>query len=196
MELQGLKSLYISMKQQNIDRCRFTFPFRGTVFDVLFFIDENPYKLLFGAKGTRFSFSLDVKKGFTIKTFLDKEILNKLYKVLGLQPDPNNPFSTKNFFTEFNKKIPEEISKKDIPTPYQIAPYVNIKEDSDKVYFRNWRFHDGENSNVRLVNLEKTKMLLGNEIYINCKNKNVSSCWTDDPAAENIDINEFNKIYR
>ncbi|MDC7783923.1 DUF6037 family protein [Priestia megaterium] len=195
MQLQGLKPLYISMKQQNIDRCRFTFSFRGTVFDVLFFIDESPYKLLFGAKGTRFSFTLAVEGGFTIQAFLDNEILSKLCKVLGLQYDPNNPFSTKYFFEEFNNRIPGKISKKDIPAPYEIAPYVNIKEDAEKVYFRNWRFHDGIKSNVRPENLEKTKLLLGNKIYINCKKKNVSSCWTDDPALDNKDIEDFNKIY-
>ncbi|NGY93862.1 hypothetical protein F3K44_31335 [Bacillus megaterium] len=77
MQLQGLKPLYVSMKQQNIDRCRFTFQFRKTVFDVLFFIDEKPFQLIFGAKERIFILNVMSLKGF--KSILDltqKHIVN------------------------------------------------------------------------------------------------------------------------
>lgn len=195
MKIEGLKPLYSSMKQQNIDRCRFTFQFRGTFFDVIFFIDEEPYKLIFGAKRKNFYFERIVNAGFNIDTRFDPETYSELCKVLNLKYDPDNPFSPRYLFEEFNNNIPQNISKKDIPATYQIAPYVNIKEDAHKIYFWYWKFHDGVTSNASPENLEKTQQLLGDKAFINCKKKNVSSCWTDDPALDNKDIEEFNNIY-
>ena len=195
MQLQGLKPLYISMRQQNIDRCRFSFQFRKTVFDVLFFIDEKPFQLIFGAKGKNFYFERNVTEGFQINTGFDPKTYSKLCEVLGLKYDPNNPFSPKYLFEEFNNRVPDNISIRNVPTTSQISQYRDIKEEADKIYFWRWTFHDGKKSNVKPKNLDKTRALLGYEAYETCKKRNISSCWTDDPAKENKDTEYMNQIY-
>ncbi|KMN92413.1 DUF6037 family protein [Priestia aryabhattai] len=195
MQLPGLKPLYASMKQQNIDRCRFTFSFRKTVFDVMFFIDEKPYELLFGAKGKNFFFERTVNEGFKINTGFDRETYSELCKVLGLKYDPNNPFSPKYLFEEFNNRVPNNVALSDVPTTAQISTYRNIEEEPDKIYFWRWIFHDGIKSNAKPENLDKTRRLLGLKAYNACKKRNISSGWSADPAKEKRDSKYINRIY-
>ena len=61
MKLNGLVSLYRSMKHQNIDRYRFEYKHGKALFDVFFLVDENPFILLFGTKGDSFSFEVQVE---------------------------------------------------------------------------------------------------------------------------------------
>jgi len=49
-----------------------------------------------------FSFTLYVEPGFYINLHLPKEIFKKLCEVLELRFNPQNPFSTRAFFMEFN----------------------------------------------------------------------------------------------
>ncbi|MEK5383232.1 hypothetical protein [Niallia sp. FSL W8-0635] len=71
MKLTGLKDLYKSMKQQNIDRYQFDFTYYNVKFDVLYFIDEVPNKLGFGIKTHNYYFETEVKAGFYIREFID-----------------------------------------------------------------------------------------------------------------------------
>ena len=45
MKLDGLVALYKSMKNQDIDRYRFEYSHARALFDIFFFIDENPFIL-------------------------------------------------------------------------------------------------------------------------------------------------------
>ena len=92
------------MKTQKIERYRFDFKSSNAVFNVFFFIDGSPFKLLFGAKGHTFGFEVEVGKGFKIETNLEKSVFKELCIVLGLTYDPNNKFSPFEFFNEFNKR--------------------------------------------------------------------------------------------
>lgn len=98
MKLDGLVELYRSMKDQGIERYRFEYRHGHTLFDVFFFIDESPFILLFGAKGEAFSFEVKVIAGFNIDPTLGSDTYRELCRVLGLEYDPNNPFSPTVFF--------------------------------------------------------------------------------------------------
>ncbi|MGY8871623.1 MAG: DUF6037 family protein [Pseudomonadales bacterium] len=179
MKLDGIIPLYKSMKTQNIDRYRFDYKVGKATFDVFFFIDSSPYLLLFGVKAESFSFELEVKNGFVIETKIDNDIYKKLCKVLGLEFDPARPFSTWDFFKEFNSKIPLKAKTSHPVRPQDIAPYQSVAEEADKVYFVGWRDNSKWGTQVQEVNLEKTRKLLGVNAYLRCKQKNISSCWSD-----------------
>ena len=181
MKLDGLINLYWSMKDQEIDRYRFEYKHGKALFDVFFFIDESPFVLLFGAKGEAFSFEMEVKKGFYIFPKLDNQTYRDLCRILGLKYDPNNPFSPKGFFEQFNKCIPQKASKRSEAEPQHIALYRSVAEEGDKIYFLGWRNNGIRGERVREANLKKTRDLLGQKAYERCKSKNISSCWTDDP---------------
>lgn len=184
MKLNGIQSLYSGMRGQSIDRYRFDYKNGKGHFDIFFFIDEQPFILLFGAKGGNFSFEVQVKKGFEIQTMLDKETFNKLLDFLGIKYSPQNPFSTNKFFQDFNQNIPNSARLSNIPKPQEIIKYRKNVEESEKIYFWKWLDNTKQGNHVSEENLEKTKKILGIKAYERCKKKNISSCWTNDKSKE------------
>ena len=184
MQLDGLKNLYQAMKKVKIERYRFDYKNGKGKFDIFFFIDENPFILLFGAKGGNFSFELVVKNGFTIDTKLDKETYKKLIRFLDIEYSEGDPFSTFKFFEDFNLSIPNKLSVSNLAKPHEIIKYRKNVEESNKIYFWKWLDNTKQGNEVSIENLEKTKQLLGIQAYNRCKNKNISSCWTDDKSKE------------
>ncbi|GGK54524.1 DUF6037 family protein [Amphritea balenae] len=186
MKLDGLVPLYKSMKTQGIDRYRLEYKCGKAIFDVFFFIDDSPYLLLFGVKGGSFSFELKVENGFVIDHKLDNDTYRKLCEVLGLEYDPEKPFSPWSFFSEFNGKVPNSAFSNQKVKPQDVAPYKSVAEEQNKIYFVGWRDNYKWGTTVQQANLDKTKELLGARAYIRCKEKNISSCWTDqkDQAIE------------
>ncbi|MGG1518476.1 DUF6037 family protein [Paenibacillus oryzisoli] len=180
MKLDGIVSLYNDMRLSNLNRYRFGFTYNNVSFDVFFFIDESPYKLMFGVKAENFYFELDVKKGFIIDPTLEREKYSELCRILGLRYDETNKFKPIYFFTEFNKKIPQKADKKNTPKPHEIAVYRKDVEEADKIYFMGWLDNTINGKKFTTKNLEKTRLLLGKDAYVQCKAKNVSSRWTDD----------------
>ncbi|NEN83073.1 DUF6037 family protein [Paenibacillus elgii] len=180
MKLDGIISLYNDMRQLSLKRYRFGFRYNNVAFDVFFFIDESPYKLMFGVKAENFYFEVDVKKGFVIDSTLSHEKYSELCRILGLQYDPINKFKPIYFFSEFNKNIPQKADRKNTPKPHEIAGYRKDVEEADKIYFMGWLDNTTNDKKVTPKNLEKTRLLLGKDAYKRCNAKNVSSRWTDD----------------
>lgn len=181
MNLTGLKEIYRQMKVNSMKRYKFGFSYNNIAFDIFYFIDEIPNKLIFGVIGDNCYFELDVKEGFEINTYLG-DIYAKLCSILGLQYNPNSPFKTTYFFEAFNNAIPKIINVENKPKPEDIARYSKDIEDSEKVYFMGWLDNEKAGNKVRDLNLEKTRRLLGYDAYVLCKQKNISSRWTDDKA--------------
>ena len=182
MKLDGLVAIDEGMKAQGIERYRFRYQCNKVTFEVFFFIDETPFKLLFGLIGGSFAFDLTVEEDFTINPILPRQKYYELCEVLGLKYDPNNRFSTAAFFREFNRRIPRTVNKRQEAKAHQVARYYRNVEEADKVYFIGWRYHNGIKSNATPENKEKTKLLLGFKAYEICSAKNISSCWCDDPS--------------
>ncbi|MGZ9785443.1 DUF6037 family protein, partial [Bacillus pseudomycoides] len=141
MKLDALIQLYQTMKSQGINRYKFDFTFNKVTFDVFFFIDESPFKLMFGAKLRNFYFELDVNPGFNISTYLGEKY-NELCEVLGLEYDPDNPFKSRRFFEAFNQRIPVTININNQPQPHDVARYRRDVEEADKIYFLGWLNHE------------------------------------------------------
>jgi Family of unknown function (DUF6037) len=181
MKLDRLMLLYQSMKSEGIERYRFKYQVGKAVFDVFFFTDGAPFLLLFGVKAKNFSFELDVMPGFVINPQLDRDTYRRLCQILGLEYDLDRPFSPWIFFSEFNLKIPQQALAEQKAKPQDVAPYRSIAEESDKVYFFGWR--DNYKWGTEVQNLDKTRTLLGEKAYQRCKQKNISSCWTDKEEA-------------
>lgn len=188
MRLNGLEPLYRSMRYQGIDRYRFRYRCNNVEFDIFFLIDETPFQLLFGVLIKNFSFILPVERGFCINPKLDPEDFSGLCKVLGLRPNPENRFSTRAFFEEFNQCIPAQADRRNVFEPHEIAPYYPKVEEADKKYFWGWRHNDVLKERVSSENLEKTRRILGYQAYEICKARNISSRWTN----RREDAKEFN----
>lgn len=179
MKLEGIIPLYRSMKQQGIERYKFEFSLNQCMFDVFFFIDSSNFLLLFGAKGENFSFEITVERGFQISTRLETQVYRELCRVLGLKYDLKNRFSPSKFFEDFNYRIPDKAYFRQKAEPHEIAQYYNNIEESHKKYFLGWRDNTSRGDNVTDSNLFKTKALLGEAAYRRCRERNISSCWTD-----------------
>jgi len=183
MKLTGLFDLYRSMRSQGIDRYRFSYRSGKALFDVFFFVDEGPFILLFGVKSDNFSFEIDVERGFEIEPRLDPDTYKELCRVMGLEYNPDKPFSPWNFFQEFNGNIPNQAASAQRAMPHEVAGYRSVAEEANKRYFIGWRDNTKRSEQVGELNLEKTKSLLGTRAFNRCKQKNISSCWTDNKKA-------------
>jgi hypothetical protein len=170
------------MQDQEIDRYRFGYANGKAAFDVFFFIDEIPFILLFGVKGDNYCFEIEILKGFQINLPLCKEIYTNLCRILGLKYDPSNRFSPKDFFEQFNTFIPSIANKTSEAKPHEFAKYYPHIEEANKVYFLGWRDNKIRGEKVTPENLLKTRKLLGSKVSEMSLSKNISSCWTDDPA--------------
>lgn len=169
------------MKQKNIDRYKFDFHYQGVKFNVLYFIDETPNVLAFGILQHNYYFEIEVKTGFEIRAFIHE--YSNFCKIMGFTFNPNSPYKLSYFFEEFNKVIPKEAKKSNIPKPSQIAIYRKYVEKLDKIYFMKWRDNSEAGHQVSPENLEKTRQLLSYKAYTMCK-KNISSCWSPNPNDE------------
>lgn len=179
MELGRLRELYKDMRRQGLTRAQFQYRLNNVVFDVIFFIDDSPFQLLFGAIGHRCSFFVDVKQGFEIRPFIQPQTaFDTLCKALNLRSDPANPFSITKFFQEFNLHIPACATiQKALALP--VTPQsINI-ENGDKLFFSHWKNNSDKSGNVTEANLTKTHKAFGKELMVFCQKKNISSCWND-----------------
>lgn len=177
MQITGLKELHKDMRRNHVTRAQFQYRHNHVAFDVLFFTDDSQYKLLFGAISECCSFVVNVRPGYSIDPFLQpKSAYNDLCRVLKIEYDPDNPFSTAKFFRHFAGEVPHSITTtKEPTTPTQSQAELN--DDGEKIFFSHWR-NNGSASHVTNSNLEKTQKAFGIEISNFCSRRNISSCWS------------------
>lgn len=158
MQISGLKELHKDMRRNSVTRTQFQYIHNQVAFDVLFFTDSFPYKLLFGAIGEKCCFVVNVKPGYSIDPFLQpKSAYNDLCRVLGIEYDPENPFSTAKFFRHFAEAVPHTITTTKEPKTL-LNTQANLNDDGDKIFFSHWR-NNGDSSHVTGANLEKRKSI-------------------------------------
>ncbi len=179
-----LKQLYRQMKEQDITQCSFFYDFKHVSFSVIFDVESSPFALLFGVPKENLFFAFTVEKGFVIKdSQIEPVAYKRLVKVLQLRYDPDNAFSPFAFLQTFNKTASTQIRKIRQTEYSDRIPFFPSVEEADKVYFQKWLVHHGERR-VSAQNLEKTRKLLGESAYQNCKQRNISSCWTANKIEE------------
>jgi len=182
------------MKNDEVKRYKFDFEYNNVNFDVIFFTDENPFILLFGAVGSGLCFEVNVNPGYNIDLMLSKDKYNILKKILHIPHGNTEIFRTKDFFNKFYLEIPKYNKRNSNVKPSDIAPYKkDIIDESEKIYFLGWRDNDLTNEKVSDRNIEKTRLLIGNYEAELCKRKNISSRWTNDRRKERI-ISRIEKI--
>jgi hypothetical protein len=180
MKLDALEPLHQSMQANDIDRYRFGYTHGKAKFDVFFLADTQPYKLIFGVYDQNVFIEYDVDKDFRINPQLSKEHYKQLCQLLELKYDPNNHFSPGAFMADFNTYIPKCAHCAQKVQPHEIIRYRNNIEEVEKIWFCGWRDNAQRGQSVTAENLFKTRQLLGERAYQLCKERNVSSCWTDD----------------
>lgn len=178
MKLTGLSFLYKVMKQSSEERCKIKYKHGRVTFDVMFFIDETPFCLMFGAIGHNIIFEFKVGQGFSIDQTIPNEQYRALCDALGLTFDAGNPFKIKTFLDSFSGQIPNLLEKRKKPEPHEVAIHRSNVEESEKKYFCGFRDNTIRGEKVTPHNLCKTKNWLGQAAYWSCKNRNISSCWT------------------
>lgn len=178
MILTGLGPLYKRIQQNKETYAFFKFEKNGVAFHVFFDIASKPnYLLGFMVPGTQFNLWIDVYRGFAIDTFIMKEKLVELKRILNLKFDPDSKFSTNAFFEEFNRKIPSDYIKPSKDVLHNIAIKKYKVEESESLYYLSFRrlppgWHRSEK------NSEKTRLLFP-KIYERIKDRdNISINYT------------------
>ncbi|QCP54396.1 hypothetical protein FAZ95_36280 [Trinickia violacea] len=178
IRLAPLERLYRNMQSQGMTKTQFEFRFRQLTFNVIYLAEAFPHELLLGCREHNLFIVVKVPWHFTIATYL-RDQYTPLMDALGLQPNPDNPFSTNIFFEAFRAVIPTTTSKANEPTITDIAANRRDVEESEKIYFVGWMQHDGKQSSPTKANLEKTRRLCGQAVYELCLRNHISSRWTD-----------------
>lgn len=190
IKLYEIKPLLQDMARNKAKIDKFKFAYNKVEFEVVVLVERQPFELMFGVVGYNFSFILKLKKGYEIENLSD-EVFYRLKDILKLKPSKEG-FNSYKFLRYFAQKIPQKYSDKKIQ-PHEIAKYKKtIIPESEKIYFKGWKLYN--NSNKHAKNFEKTRILLGDDAYIFCKNNDVSSCWTDNPQKR-IDYYTPQKYY-
>lgn len=179
MTLTRLRELHANMRANGITRCRFHYTHQTLNFDVFFLTDESPYILMFGLIGHNIAFQVNVRPGYNIDPVIPSDIYALICRLLNLKYDPNNPFKPSSLFEHFNQNMNVNINPNNHAKAHHIAPYYPDVEEADRIYFLGW-LNNPYPKNVTPENLEKTKRLLGVEVYNFSKKHNVSTRWTDD----------------
>ncbi len=99
--------------------------------------------------------------------------------------DPENRFSTKKFFEDFNSRIPDDFRFLKKQELLKLITSTYDIEESDKVYYNgiiDWdKVNNGNNRQEK--NLEKTRLLYP-ELYKQIKDKNISVRYSNVPNKE------------
>jgi hypothetical protein len=177
-KLTSLDDLLPRMAHANVDRCHFRFHLHKGEFDVFLFVDVSPYVLAFGAIGENFYFELDVDPR-TLETsgVFATEVYYKLCDILGLRGNGER-FTPSAFLAHVNEAMIGVAFR--AVTPRDLAPHRREVEESEKVWFCGWLDNTVSGKHVTVSNLEKTRRWLGEQAYRRCKERNLSSRWTDD----------------
>lgn len=182
VKMTFLEELYANMVANNVTQIAFTYRRNGKTFSVLFDTAITPYALLFCVAEQNLFLKFEVNESFVISnTMISRESYKMLVRVLDLNYDPANRFSPSAFLENFNNEVHvPNIEQANYGDRRVFFPHV---EERDKPYFLKWLPHNGSRK-VTPENLEKTRCWLGEEAYHDCKERNISTCWTDNEAEE------------
>lgn len=187
IKLDELRVLYQSMKSAQRFRVQFEHrhPNNGARFVVVFLADESPFKLIIVAKGkVPLVLVVSVHQGFLVYPWLEgADVVAKLKRILGVVAGGEESFSVSKFFRELARSAPKHVTSTADANPAVVARYYNDVDEADKVYFLHFMLHKG-NRHASKINLDKTRKLLGEKCYRECLERNISSCWSADPAEE------------
>lgn len=189
----SLKVLYSDMQRHKETRAIFPFTYNKRNFSCLFLTDISPYRLVLFTIGD-FNLAIDILiyDDFTASTYIDSDKYRNLIKFLGIQYDPNHTFKPTDFFEYLNQNIPAVFKNRPSVEDVLFAvSRTNEIENSEQLYFCGLR-RNANGANVTPENYEKTRIAFGDITAKILKQKNISTCWTDDESKRNLaEINKF-----
>ncbi|MGL6235591.1 MAG: DUF6037 family protein [Segniliparus sp.] len=180
--MAGLGRLYRSMRASGRPWAQFGYRHRGkTDFVVVFFIDCEPFQLLLVARVGSFKTVLEMRPGFKVIPWIEEaKELYALYDALGIRPG-DKEFGLRKFLGELDARVPRTAAQTRDPDPDHVAKARPDVDEADKIYFmRFMKNPDGHWPTA--ANLEKTRKLLGEKIHRACRERRISSCWSDKAA--------------
>lgn len=195
-EFTGLRILHNDMKNVGEKRAIFTFDYNKKSFSCIFLTDITPYRLYLTTLGSDpMVFEFEIQAGYNVKCYINEVEYKKLIKYLNLEYSSDHKFMPIDFFEALNRKIPSKFE--DRPKYSEVIKVASRRrriEEIDKVFFCGWRRNPIGN-NVSIDNLEKTRSAFGEEKAKICKDKNISSCWTDQVGDEALKkLSELNAM--
>lgn len=179
----NLRELCISIRKNKKSLEQFEFEYRNTgiIFDCIIDIDTEPFEIMMGIKGVEFSCILYVKKGFV--TEMKDEDFYRLRDILKLEKG-ETPFTSFVFLKYLDSKFPKESSREIVSVEHIIPHRINkltSEERKEGFIFAGWLSHKGKN-NGHVRNLNKTRLLLGEQTAKYCEKNDISSKWTTDES--------------
>ncbi len=184
--LHEFKALYQQMKQAGRLRIQFDYqhPNNKAQFVVVFLADSEPFKLMLAAKGVNhFVLVLDMLRGFKVIPWLNLPEFKLLMDALGVTGPGRTGFKLTSFLRELAAAAPKSIQGVQDAKPSVLVRHHSDVEEADKIYFWYFVIHTG-GKHARKENLDKTRLLLGEECFQLCREKNISSCWSADSSKE------------
>ena len=85
-------------------------------------------------------------------------------------------FTSFKLFWKIDAHAPTKCSRQKVSFR-DIAYYKRNVPEADKIFFRGWMHHRADGKTVR--NVEKTRMMMGDQIADFCEKNNISSMWSD-----------------
>lgn len=160
----------------------YTHPNNGAQFTVMFLADTEPYALVLAAKGVNpFIAVFRVTTEFEVEPWISD--FGRLMDVLGVRPGKSS-FKATDFLRQVSAAAPKDIRAAKDASPAVLVRIHRDVEEADKIYFRHFVNHGTSGRHVTLQNLDKTRRLLGVAGYTLCRDRNLSSAWSADPAEE------------
>lgn len=185
--MNGLRRLHKSMVALGMDRYRFDYEYGQAQFDVIFLADERPHILLLGLRGGSMAFEFKVSESYAVQdTTMAGDEYKALVKLLGLRYDPENRFRPSHFLEWVDRAAPVHAQADNRPKASDVFRFRRDVEEERKIYFRGWQHYRKGERGPTGKNLAKTRKLLGHRYYVTCRDRKISSCWTDVPRDECI----------
>lgn len=188
-----LRPLLNDMIANDEQRCIFQYRRQQIIFSIVLTREtdntNNPLALIFGYAGPPpFAFMFYGTQNLEFNTFLDHGEYQRLCELLGLNYDPNNPFSPTAFLRDFadSNQIPQVVGNGMIPNPDQVPAPARFVSDADRPYFSNWRALP-QNQHVSPKNYRRTLFAFGRQTADLLRIRRISSCWTADRPNNNPD---------
>jgi hypothetical protein len=172
-------------------RCQFPFPYHAVPFAVSYLGDIAPRALLLGHRGAPFAIRLAVDDTWEVATYLDAADYARVRAAVlarhAEQTHAPNGFAVGadrpaprvtgvDFVRALHDAVPTQLDTIGRVRPRDLAGDAGVTEP-EKPYFSHWQSHP---RGPTATNLEKTRVLIGEEAAALCRRARLSSCWTAD----------------
>lgn len=184
-KLNGLAPLHRSMRERGASSAAFPFEFGRVACSALFFTDESPYKLVFYKHASSERLEFEVLRGYLIRLPRSRE--DEIASFFEISGRGFRWHLFNRLVEAINGQAPGEF-RPPRPTERRAIAVARQLEEADKIYFCGFR--DWSEINARATgrichrsdeNLKKVK-LLDRRMYEDIKGRDISVCYTSDPA--------------